>query len=183
MSSDDRDVATPPEILNALLGAVPRLVGRTRSQAEFTRSVLSLLPCVGSVFTSPSTSEVPPGAPEHENIDVLTVIADHGEQSGAGEQQGTTLTDRQRAGARTVGGAEATIDGAEAMIGGDGATNDPAPVEAELAIQGYDSLAASQVVPRLATLDPTELSAIRTYESTNRKRQTILNRVDQLLTS
>jgi hypothetical protein len=55
------------------------------------------------------------------------------------------------------------------------------PVEAELAIEGYSTLAASQVVPRLATLNAAELDAIGRYERGHRARRTILNRVAQLL--
>jgi hypothetical protein len=51
---------------------------------------------------------------------------------------------------------------------------------ARLAIPDYDSLAASQVVPRLAGLDPDELEAVRRYEAAHRARRTILNRVAQL---
>ena len=50
----------------------------------------------------------------------------------------------------------------------------------DLAIPDYDSLAASQVVPRLASLDPAELALVLTYEQSHRSRQTILNRVRQL---
>jgi hypothetical protein len=39
------------------------------------------------------------------------------------------------------------------------------------------------VVPRLATLAPDDLRAVQLYERATRNRQTILNRVDQLLTS
>ncbi len=49
-----------------------------------------------------------------------------------------------------------------------------------LAIPGYDALSASQVVERLAGLDPEELSAIREYESAHRRRRTILGKIDQL---
>lgn len=49
-----------------------------------------------------------------------------------------------------------------------------------LAIPGYDSLSASQVVERLAGLNPEELDAIGSYESAGRGRRTILNRVAQL---
>ena len=49
-----------------------------------------------------------------------------------------------------------------------------------LAIDGYDSLAASQVVARLASLDAGELEKIRRYEEQSRRRQTILNRIAQL---
>ena len=54
------------------------------------------------------------------------------------------------------------------------------PSVGSLAIPDYDSLSASQVVPRLAGLSAEELEAVRTYESGHRGRKTILNRVDQL---
>ncbi len=50
----------------------------------------------------------------------------------------------------------------------------------DLAIPGYDSLSASQVVQRLAGLAPGELEAVRTYEAATRGRRTILARVSQL---
>ncbi|HEX2040619.1 MAG TPA: hypothetical protein VHF47_12915 [Acidimicrobiales bacterium] len=49
-----------------------------------------------------------------------------------------------------------------------------------LAIPGYDSLAASQVVPRLAGLATEELEAVRRYEAATRNRRTILARIQQL---
>ncbi len=52
--------------------------------------------------------------------------------------------------------------------------------QAELAIPGYDTLAASQVVQRLAGLAPDELEAVRAYESGTRGRRTILSKVAQL---
>lgn len=54
------------------------------------------------------------------------------------------------------------------------------PAGAELAIPGYDSLAASQVLPRLEGLAPDELEAVRAYEAAHRGRKTILGRIDQL---
>ena len=60
------------------------------------------------------------------------------------------------------------------------ATVTPPPSPDGLAIPGYDSLAASQVVPRLAGLSPDELAAVGAYESAHRARRTILTRVRQL---
>ena len=54
------------------------------------------------------------------------------------------------------------------------------PAGAELAIPGYDSLAASQVLPRLDGLAADELEAVRSYEAAHRGRKTILGRIDQL---
>ncbi|MGH9018968.1 MAG: hypothetical protein ACRDY1_14550, partial [Acidimicrobiales bacterium] len=50
-----------------------------------------------------------------------------------------------------------------------------------LAIPGYDSLSASQVVQRLAGLSPSELADVQAHEQAHRHRRTILNRVAQLL--
>jgi hypothetical protein len=55
-----------------------------------------------------------------------------------------------------------------------------APQVTELAIPGYDTLAASQVVQRLASLRADELEAVRRYEAANRGRRTILHRIAQL---
>ena len=51
---------------------------------------------------------------------------------------------------------------------------------ATLAIPGYDTLSASQVVPRLDALRANELEAIRRHEVSHRGRRTILSRIAQL---
>jgi len=55
------------------------------------------------------------------------------------------------------------------------------PEVASLAIPGFDTLSASQVVQRLDGLSRSELVAVRAYETSTRGRRTILSRVDQLL--
>ncbi len=55
------------------------------------------------------------------------------------------------------------------------------PEVGSLAIPGFDTLSASQVVQRLDGLSRSELVAARAYETANRGRRTILSRVDQLL--
>jgi hypothetical protein len=54
------------------------------------------------------------------------------------------------------------------------------PAASSLAIPGYDSLSASQVVQRLAGLSLAELEAVGAYETARRGRRTILTRVAQL---
>ncbi|MCC5951271.1 MAG: hypothetical protein JJU45_04165 [Acidimicrobiia bacterium] len=80
-------------------------------------------------------------------------------------------------------------DGAESTSGPRRAAAAPRPVATandsgiatdELAIPGYDTLAASQVVPRLASLEAEELEAIRQYEAGTRGRRTILSKIAQL---
>jgi hypothetical protein len=51
---------------------------------------------------------------------------------------------------------------------------------AQLAIPGYDSLSASQVVDHLQGLEPDELEAVRRYEAAHRNRRTILGKIEQL---
>lgn len=63
---------------------------------------------------------------------------------------------------------------------GEPGTEPVGPAKA-LPIPGYDTLAASQVVERLASLSPAELEAVRAYESSTRRRRTVLHRVAQLL--
>jgi hypothetical protein len=67
---------------------------------------------------------------------------------------------------------------ARADTGGNGRVSGPS-VES-LAIPGYDTLSASQVVQRLGGLSDDELEAVRAYEESGRKRKTILARVEQL---
>lgn len=57
------------------------------------------------------------------------------------------------------------------------------PEAAGLAIPDYDSLSASQVLPRLHGLGPADLEEVRAYEAAHRGRKTILNRVTQLQSS
>jgi hypothetical protein len=103
----------------------------------------------------------------------------------------------------TAGDAEPTgpADTLPAPVGEVAATDGPAPSEGatlavsaavasdagdvpgveELAIPHYDSLAASQVVGRLAALSDDELEAVAAYELAHRGRRTIMNRTEQLL--
>lgn len=58
--------------------------------------------------------------------------------------------------------------------------NGSRPSAEHLAIPGYDTLAASQVVQRLPGLAAAELEAVRAYEEGTRRRKTILTRIEQL---
>ena len=73
-----------------------------------------------------------------------------------------------------------TRPAAAARSAGDGP---PAPAADGLAIPGYDSLSASQVVQRLGGLSSEELAAVGAYESAHRARRTVLTRVSQLQSS
>lgn len=72
--------------------------------------------------------------------------------------------------------------GPEHRPAGDRSTgNGHVPEVATLAIPGFDTLSASQVVQRLDGLNRAELVSVRAYEASTRGRRTVLSRVDQLL--
>ena len=60
------------------------------------------------------------------------------------------------------------------------AGGDDVPAAEDLAITDYDSLSASQVVPRLDGLSADERDAVRRYEHAHRGRKTILSKLQQL---
>lgn len=57
---------------------------------------------------------------------------------------------------------------------------DEATTASQLPIEHYDELSASQVLQRLVHLDSAQLAMIHHYESTHRRRRTVLGRVEQL---
>jgi hypothetical protein len=74
-------------------------------------------------------------------------------------------------------------DAAPGTAQGSKPKTEAAPDVSALPIPGYDTLAASQVVQRLASLRPDELDAVRRYEVATRGRRTILHRIGQLTSS
>lgn len=142
--------------LDEFAGAVPRLISRTRRQVHVGRTVAARLPCLGSL----APPARPVRVPTHERVavTVVDVLASDWDDGGPS------------------GGAPAppTVEPVP--------PSEPVPDAADLPLQDYDALAASQVVPRLTSLSPPELDAVRRYERGHRNRQTILNRVGQLLT-
>lgn len=99
------------------------------------------------------------------------------EANGGGSTRRTVRTG-QGAGAPAPIDADAGRRTARAVTPGSAGSVDGS---SPLGIPGYDSLSASQVVQRLAGLDPTELRLVREHEAGGRHRRTILNRVEQLL--
>jgi hypothetical protein len=103
------------------------------------------------------------------------VVAEQINRSAAGEADVTTAASAPAGPPRAAGnGAGDTRPAAPSRPPASG------PGAAALAIPDYDSLSASQVVPRLAGLTPAELEAVGAYEAAHRGRKTILNRVAQL---
>jgi hypothetical protein len=148
-------------MIGELLGVVPRFLDRTQRQAAFSARTISHLPCLGRWLRPPRQD---PDVPAHEApqpADVLSVLA----------------TDPPEPPAAVVPAAAASgAAQAETSLAGE-----PVPEVDSLPIPGYESLAASQVIPRLAALTTEELRSVGAYERATRHRQTILHRVAQLL--
>lgn len=151
----------PLWVLEELLAVGPRLASRTRRQVEVLRRLGGGLPCVGGVLRPRETVRVPASEAE-ERVTVLDVLAAPPLEAPVGAAD---TTPRQVA--------EPATDAAP--------IDHTVPAVDELPIPDYDSLAASQVVPRLATMSGPDLTLVGSYERAHRNRQTILHRVAQLL--
>ena len=166
-ATDTADSGDHLPLLDEILGMVPRLIDRTSSQIQFSQTLLSMLPCARRLVSTPRIDDGE--VPSHEATqptDVLSLLADEDTDAAADDVE-DPLAPTPAASAPTK---TSSFD------------DDGDPPEADaLAIPDYDSLAASQVVPRLTTLEEAELRAIGSYEAANRARRTILNRVNSLL--
>jgi hypothetical protein len=193
-----------------LLGrlTVARMVGEfavTQGRREFGRRLGQVArpgasPNGGTVRTA--TSAEPHSGPGGAAAGVAAAVAAGGDVAGAGVAgRGPavdhwpqdpddpvvpeTATDIAATAAASSGDpvvAETATDIAAtaAASSGDLPSESPAPDAAGLAIPGYDSLSASQVVQRLDGLSRDELAAVGEYESAHRARRTVLTRVSQL---
>lgn len=139
-------------------------------------------------FAPPSPSAPPPDVVAAEELDEQPPVTFDEMTATNGSGPGLPGAERTEGGrdvsVSTVGDlatltepSEPTESASEAPSASSAA---PPPSAEELAIPGYDSLSASQVVQRLAGLSGDELGAVAAYERAHRGRRTILNRIDQL---
>lgn len=181
-TSGTRVTDVPAVALEELLRSVPRLVERTLHQAELARTLATHLPCVGSLLGGTRRAPETPGAVVPEQVSVLDLFDD---ASDAGDGAGTSddaPAEEPAVAERDPGSQSAPASGSASAEAAATSNGSGVPLaEADLAVPDYDSLAASQVVPRLAMLSPEDLRNVLVYEQSHRHRQTILNRVAQLL--
>ncbi|MFM7509157.1 MAG: hypothetical protein ACKO5A_06370 [Actinomycetota bacterium] len=158
-------------LLDEMATAVPRLLTRTRRQIAVGRNLATLVLCR-------RLPEAPPARPvpgrEQVPLTVVDVVAE--------DWTGSDVVTAPEADGAVAVPSEADVSEADVsaheLLQADGY---PVPDATELALEDYDALAASQVVPRLGSLTSEQLELVRSYERSHRNRQTILNRVGQLL--
>jgi hypothetical protein len=180
---------------------VPELAARGREQVAAARTVGRFVvekanerlgPVVGSVLNGFLSGLRPTDdRGDRAKVDADTAVRVETTDSPAGARgEQSSEVETPNSGAATADGVApsgtASSSGSKAptrrQTGSNGSSRRrKTPEAATLGIPDYDSLAASQVVPRLAALTPDELAAVRAYEAAHRGRRTILGRVDQLL--
>jgi hypothetical protein len=155
-------VFAPIGLASTVLEELPGLVEKGRSRVTVARTIGRFAVVMGRQRIGQAVSDRtkrPAEEPPH-----LVVVEDQPAPGDPGPEHGGEGADSPHA------------DGPETDQG----TAGSAGVAGSLAIPGYDSLAASQVVQRLAGLSPEELDAVRRYEESTRRRRTILGRISQL---
>jgi len=147
--------------------AVARMVGRLAVGQG--RRMMAGTPRPGSPPAPTSPPATPPGpdpsGPPNPTRPTSTGPASTGPASTGRRRDASRPSPQQR----TAGSAVRIVP-----------TTGEVPEVSTLAIPGYDSLSASQVVQRLVSLGPDELDAIGRYEAGGRGRRTILARIAQL---
>jgi hypothetical protein len=166
----------PLAILEEAMAVGPRLVSRTRRQVEIFRQFGGHIPCIGQMV-KPSERVRIPGREAPERLTVLDVLKEQ-PMTPLPEEAEDLAAEEAFDAVSQEPGASASSDYGSSPID---TTLTESPTEAALPIPEFDSLAASQVVPRLATLNNDELDLVDRYERAHRNRQTILNRVAQLM--
>ncbi len=97
--------------------------------------------------------------------------------SGSSQESKLSVNDLSSDGAGTNSSGESPsfVENGKHVVSGNGKQISKASAQ-ELAIPGYDSLSASQVVQRLEGLSKNDLTALIEYEKATRARSTILNK-------
>ena len=183
----------PVEVGAELSRLVPRLVERTVSQVGFLAALADRLGCTVSERLSadqPLADVLPmprPGARVVSAVDVEPPAPGDAPGEGAATAKKAPATAKKAPATAKKAPATDTATGVAGTQAAAAPTAAPTPTPApiavipgELAIPGYDELAASQVIPRLDALSSDERAAIERHELANRGRRTILNRLHQL---
>ena len=96
-------------------------------------------------------------------------------------QFGRRAIERQLAERRRPAASEVVVESTSTDEATATARQPAAPHPGQAPFEGYDQLAATQIVQLLGRLPHAELRLVRDYETTHRHRRTVLARIDQLL--
>ncbi|HYI61683.1 MAG TPA: hypothetical protein VEW93_07740 [Acidimicrobiales bacterium] len=151
---------------------LPKLVERGRNQVSMAKVMGQFAVQQGQVEANKRLGPVQ----EQVRGQVGTVLADLG-LAPRPARPAASGPDPAEGAAATV--ASTPAEAASPATAPDASVAETVP-SGDLAIPDYDSLAASQVVPRLRALSEAELEDVRAYEAAGRGRKTILNRIAQL---
>lgn len=159
----DRCMLTPLDLASELSAMVPRAIERGRGQVKLAQALTRLMIEHSPIGALPVLRRPPVDVPARP----VTTPPEAGAPSRDVDANADDIDDGSGAHrpAPTAPAHEPTV-----------------PVD-DLALPDYDSLSASQVIPRLQGLDPGELEDLRRYEAAGRSRRTILNKIAQLQSS
>ena len=156
----DRCLVSPLDLASELSGLVPRAIERGRGQIKLAQALGRLVVEHSPLGALPALRQPPVDTPPRP------VAPTPATPPAAAPPSSETI-------------AGATDESATPPAP---APEPTVPVD-DLALPDYDSLSASQVIPRLQGLDPGELEDLRRYEVAGRSRRTILNKIAQLQSS
>ena len=165
------------DLAGELTAVVPRLVRRSRDQLSALGALAEKLQCADLGGGGSDDSDPTGGAtPERPVSPVANITSAPSAVAAAGQAPAKKAAARKSPARKTPAKKSPAKQAAN--------TKSPARVaaaaEADLGIPSYDTLAASQVRPRLDGLTADELESIRLYELAGRSRRTILGRITQL---
>ncbi|MFZ2057469.1 MAG: hypothetical protein WAV54_08695 [Acidimicrobiales bacterium] len=131
---------------------------------------------------TPATASASPGISDHDAAEAQERAQEHGDSRPTGAVAPGARTLRRPA--ASVSGRSASQSSRPAAAGKRRSPESlnfvASTIGPELPIPAYDTLAASQVVERLASLTAAELETVRKHESAGRQRRTVLHRIAQL---
>jgi hypothetical protein len=162
--------------------ATARIVGQfavAQGRREVSRRLSSPVSPTPRAPTAPG--EAPTAPPRAPTAPGRAPAAPGGAPTASAPRRAAAAATSGSAGPSAAGTSAAGTSAPAAPVGAGAVAN--APAVTSLAIPGYDSLSASQVVQRLGGLSDPELQAVKEYEAASRGRRTILARVGQLQSS
>jgi hypothetical protein len=154
---------------------VPRFVARGRSQILLARVVGKYALRKGAAVAEDALGPV--GGPAVGLLRVAGLVPPTPSSASPSAASGQERSDVAEPGSRPGGNGHG--NGRSPRPASPQRVEPPFPPDT-LAIPDYDSLSASQVVPRLEGLESDELEAVRVYEEATRGRKTILSKIAQL---